>query len=109
LIFPLKLMAYVIDRAKFSANHCEAGLVWNYTLERVLLAGQAQSTQADAALAKLCQTYWYPLYVFVRRQGAIRKTRRTWFRRFLLESWRNIISRLQNVRKEIPLLPADGA
>src|SRR5260370_3900103 len=35
----------------------------------VLLAGQAQSTQADAALAKLCQTYWYPLYVFVRRQG----------------------------------------
>src|SRR6266705_2775390 len=35
----------------------------------VLLAGQAQSTQADAALARLCQTYWYPLYVFVRRQG----------------------------------------
>src|SRR5437879_701217 len=35
----------------------------------VLLAGQGQSAQADAALAKLCQTYWYPLYVFVRRQG----------------------------------------
>src|SRR6266705_4627422 len=38
-------------------------------LSVVLLAGQAQSTQADAALARLCQTYWYPLYVFVRRQG----------------------------------------
>jgi RNA polymerase sigma factor (sigma-70 family) len=35
----------------------------------VVLAGQGQSAPADAALAKLCQTYWYPLYVFVRRQG----------------------------------------
>ena len=24
----------------------------------------------DAALAQLCQTYWYPLYAFVRRGGA---------------------------------------
>lgn len=35
----------------------------------VLSAGQVQSTRAQTALAKLCQTYWYPLYVFVRRQG----------------------------------------
>jgi RNA polymerase sigma-70 factor (ECF subfamily) len=35
----------------------------------VLLTGQTGSPQAEAALAKLCQTYWYPLYVFVRRQG----------------------------------------
>src|ERR1051326_2981093 len=36
---------------------------------QVLLAGQSDSAQAREALAKLCQTYWYPLYVFVRRQG----------------------------------------
>ena len=35
----------------------------------VLLAGQADSPQATEALEKLCRTYWYPLYVYVRRQG----------------------------------------
>jgi len=35
----------------------------------VLQAGQTESPQSQAALAKLCQAYWYPLYAFVRRQG----------------------------------------
>src|SRR5207245_10618084 len=35
----------------------------------VLKAGRSETTQARDALAKLCQTYWYPLYVYVRRQG----------------------------------------
>src|SRR6266542_6843086 len=35
----------------------------------VLLAGQADSPQANEAFEKLCRTYWYPLYVYVRRQG----------------------------------------
>ena len=35
----------------------------------VLSAGKQESAQAQQALAKLCQTYWFPLYVFVRRQG----------------------------------------
>ena len=35
----------------------------------VLTAGQNSSPQSDAALARLCRTYWYPLYVYVRRQG----------------------------------------
>src|SRR5437660_10468903 len=35
----------------------------------VLLAGQADSPQASEALEKLCRIYWYPLYVYVRRQG----------------------------------------
>jgi len=35
----------------------------------VLLAGQGGAPEADAALASLCKTYWYPLYVFVRRLG----------------------------------------
>jgi RNA polymerase sigma factor (sigma-70 family) len=35
----------------------------------VLSAGDQESPQARAALATLCRTYWYTLYVFVRRQG----------------------------------------
>jgi DNA-directed RNA polymerase specialized sigma24 family protein len=35
----------------------------------VLLAGQSKAPQSDAALEKLCRTYWYPLYAYVRRQG----------------------------------------
>jgi RNA polymerase sigma-70 factor (ECF subfamily) len=35
----------------------------------VLQARNSQSPEATAALERLCQTYWYPLYVFVRRKG----------------------------------------
>ena len=35
----------------------------------VLNAGRSGTTQAQVALEKLCQTYWYPLYAYVRRQG----------------------------------------
>jgi len=35
----------------------------------VLLAGEAQTPDADAALEKLCRTYWNPLYAYVRRRG----------------------------------------
>ena len=34
----------------------------------VLTAGQGASPQAVEALEKLCRTYWYPLYAYVRRQ-----------------------------------------
>jgi RNA polymerase sigma-70 factor (ECF subfamily) len=36
----------------------------------VLRAGQDEPAQAQAALTQLCQTYWYPLYSFVRRRGS---------------------------------------
>jgi RNA polymerase sigma-70 factor (ECF subfamily) len=35
----------------------------------VLTAGRNDTTRASDALAKLCQTYWYPLYAYVRRRG----------------------------------------
>jgi RNA polymerase sigma-70 factor (ECF subfamily) len=47
------------DEAKFKTTHWSA----------VLSAGKDEGEQGRKALAKLCQTYWYPLYVFVRRQG----------------------------------------
>ena len=35
----------------------------------VLHAGRSDTTRAQEALAQLCQTYWYPLYAYVRRRG----------------------------------------
>jgi RNA polymerase sigma factor (sigma-70 family) len=35
----------------------------------VLGAGDASSPEAEAALARLCQTYWLPVYAFVRKRG----------------------------------------
>jgi len=35
----------------------------------VLLAGRNNTERARTALAKLCQTYWYPLYAYVRRRN----------------------------------------
>lgn len=35
----------------------------------VLTAARNDTTRAQAALEKLCGTYWYPLYAYVRRRG----------------------------------------
>ena len=35
----------------------------------VLTAAETESPETATALEKLCRTYWYPLYVYVRRKG----------------------------------------
>jgi RNA polymerase sigma-70 factor (ECF subfamily) len=35
----------------------------------VLAAREEESPRAESALAELCQTYWYPLYAYIRRRG----------------------------------------
>jgi RNA polymerase sigma-70 factor (ECF subfamily) len=35
----------------------------------VLAAGRTDSPQGARALERLCQTYWYPVYAFIRRHG----------------------------------------
>src|SRR4051812_3290839 len=47
------------DRCAFATTH------WSV----VLAAGQSSAPTAQAALEKLCRTYWFPLYAFARRQG----------------------------------------
>lgn len=47
------------ERAWFTTTH------WSV----VLSAGDPGSTGAAEALESLCRRYWYPLYVFARRQG----------------------------------------
>jgi RNA polymerase sigma-70 factor (ECF subfamily) len=35
----------------------------------IAAAGNAEDEQAGAALAQLCEAYWYPVYAFIRRRG----------------------------------------
>jgi len=35
----------------------------------VIAAGQSDTPQAVEALEKLCRTYWYPIYAYLRRRG----------------------------------------
>lgn len=46
-----------------------AGAVFATTQWSVVLTAQGSSPEADEALEKLCRTYWWPLYGFVRRDG----------------------------------------
>jgi RNA polymerase sigma-70 factor (ECF subfamily) len=48
-----------LPRAVFATTH------WSV----VLAAGAGESIRAQEALSRLCSTYWYPLYAFVRRRG----------------------------------------
>src|SRR5438552_12877896 len=45
------------------------GVTFVTTHWSVVLAAQGRSPAADEALEKLCRTYWWPLYGFVRRSG----------------------------------------
>src|SRR5467141_3500983 len=39
----------------------------------VIAAGRGSSQEAEVALEELCSPYWFPLYVYVRRQTATRE------------------------------------
>src|SRR2546428_861862 len=45
------------------------GVAFVTTHWSVVLTAQGHSAAADEALEKLCRTYWWPLYGFVRRNG----------------------------------------
>jgi RNA polymerase sigma factor (sigma-70 family) len=57
----------------------------------VLTAGRTDTTSARDALAKLCQSYWYPLYAYVRRRGSspqdAEDLTQEFFARFLEHNW----------------------
>jgi len=57
----------------------------------VLSAGNGDTTDEGAALEKLCQTYWYPLYAYVRRRGHspedARDLTQEFFARLLKGNW----------------------
>jgi RNA polymerase sigma factor (sigma-70 family) len=57
----------------------------------VLAARRSDSTRAQAALASLCRTYWYPLYAYVRRRGYgahdAQDLTQEFFARLLAQGW----------------------
>ena len=57
----------------------------------VLSAGRKSSPHSDRALAELCQTYWYPLYAYIRRQGRTKEDAedlvQAFFARFLEKNY----------------------
>lgn len=59
-------------RAERRAHHMKTGSDPVFVTTQwsvVLRAGQPESPEAHAALAALCQSYWFPLYAYARRQG----------------------------------------
>ena len=56
-------------RSAISQSTQIGALAFTTTQWSVVLAAQGESPEADAALEKLCRTYWWPLYGFVRRNG----------------------------------------
>lgn len=57
----------------------------------VITAGRGSSPEAEVALEELCRTYWFPLYVYVRRQTATREDAedltQAFFARFLEKNY----------------------
>src|SRR5215472_16753676 len=53
-----------------TADERAAGGVFNTTHWSVVVAaGEEGSEPAAAALSRLCQTYWFPVYAFIRKKG----------------------------------------
>jgi hypothetical protein len=61
----------------------------------VLAAGDTGDSGSQAALAHLCQTYWYPLYAHTRRRGHDAENARDltqgFFEQLLAENASNIL------------------
>ena len=79
-----------------SQNIQQAGGVFPITQWSLVLAAQGvESPDASEALHKLCERYWRPLYIYVRKQGydlhAAEDLTQGFFEKLLgTESWRNL-------------------
>src|SRR5215475_13714202 len=52
-----------------AASQGQRAALFTTTHWSVVLEARGESAEANAALEKLCRTYWWPLYGFVRREG----------------------------------------
>ena len=63
----------------------------------LVLHARGDSSGAPTALAQLCESYWYPLYAFVRRQGHgphdAQDLTQEFFARLLEKGWLNAVER----------------
>ena len=86
-------MCTTAPSAASSAGHTiNRGPVFATTQWTVVLSAAGPDTsQAGAALEKLCRTYWYPLYAYVRRRGQsaadAQDLTQAFFARLLARNW----------------------
>jgi RNA polymerase sigma factor (sigma-70 family) len=77
------------DPSPAGAHGREPFVTTRWTL--VVKAGRQTSLDSERALAELCQSYWYPLYAYVRRQGETREDAedltQAFFARFLQKNY----------------------
>src|SRR5258707_5072346 len=75
------------DASRRGASSTESGPAdaWLKTTHwsSVLHAADSNDPTAEASLARLCQTYWYPLYYYVRRLGHSREDAQDMTQEFL--------------------------
>ncbi len=61
----------------------------------VLSAGKPETEESAAALKELCETYWYPLYAYIRRQGhradEAQDLTQAFFSRFLKKNYLELV------------------
>jgi RNA polymerase sigma-70 factor (ECF subfamily) len=69
-LWPIRSLAlrtsFSLDRSVSAQSEAAAFVTTHWS---VVLTAQGRSPAADEALEKLCRTYWWPLYGFVRRNG----------------------------------------
>jgi RNA polymerase sigma-70 factor (ECF subfamily) len=66
---PAGSMAGEVHDSSDEVRSPRTGAAFGATRWSLVLAARAQSSaEADAALARLCELYWYPVYAFLRRQ-----------------------------------------
>jgi RNA polymerase sigma-70 factor (ECF subfamily) len=79
------------SNAAFPKSGSSAAVFATTKWTRVLLARNPDSLEAREALGQLCQTYWYPLYAFMRRSGYAREDAQDlaqdFFARLLSQEW----------------------
>jgi DNA-directed RNA polymerase specialized sigma24 family protein len=57
------------SESRTALSEQKGSIAFTTTHWSVVLEAQGQSPSAQAALEKLCRTYWRPVYGFIRRQG----------------------------------------
>ena len=58
-----------VSAGRIGSRTQDGAVAFTTTHWSVVLTAQGRSPAADDALEKLCRTYWWPLYGFVRRNG----------------------------------------
>lgn len=60
-------MSFAEPVPPFRGPHAGPFLTTHWSV--IVRAGDSVSPEGDKAMAELCESYWYPLYAFVRRRG----------------------------------------